>query len=455
MTKNTLVYFGSYSLSVLGNGIASVLFPLLVLARTGDILAAGIVASVTAAVGAVAGVFAGVVVDRVNRRTVSIVSDLLSAGSVAALPLVDAVWGLNLAWFIGLGVIGAFGDMPGMTARESMLPRLVSLSGGKSGALDRLVGTREALTAALIMAGPGIGGALVWLTGVSSAAMLITAGTSLGAALLSLFLSPRAGDISLEGDASLAGVPAGSAGSAGSEEPAKSGTAGGSRVRGVLRELVDGWRFLAGNSLVRAATLLSALSVTVLTALQVAVLPAYFTEENVPGLAGLAMTGIAFGSLLGAGVFAVTAGRVSRRTWFVIGIAGSLLGFLAVGSLASPWFVIAGAAFIGLTNGPFSAVLGVALIEAIPDHLRGKVLGAQNAILLAGPAFAVAPIAAFASGFGLVAAGYGIAIAVAVALLAALFAPALRSLDVADDAGAATMGGEGGSPATLPADPEA
>lgn len=54
-----------------------------------------------------------------------------------------------------------------------------------SGALDRLVGTQEALTAALIVAGPGIGRVPVWLTGVTSAAMLISAGTSLGAAALS------------------------------------------------------------------------------------------------------------------------------------------------------------------------------------------------------------------------------------------------------------------------------
>ncbi|MGX1738720.1 MFS transporter [Corynebacterium flavescens] len=133
----------AYSLSLLGNGVASVLFPLLVLAKTGDILAAGVIASATAAVSAVVGVLAGVVIDRVNRRTVSIVSDILSAASIAALPLVDHLWGLNLTWFIVLGIIGAFGDIPGMTARETMLPRLVELGdGAKAGRLDRLVGIR-------------------------------------------------------------------------------------------------------------------------------------------------------------------------------------------------------------------------------------------------------------------------------------------------------------------------
>ncbi|MFD1200681.1 MFS transporter, partial [Leucobacter albus] len=190
MTRHTLAYFGSYCLSLLGNGIASVLFPLLVLAKTGDVLAAGIVATATTGVGAVIGVFAGVVVDRFNRRTVSIISDTLSALSVAALPVVDAVWGLSLTWFIALGVLGAFGDVPGLTARESMLPRLVAHQRARSGALDRLVGAREALSGVLLIVGPGLGGLIVWLAGVSSAAMWITAGTSLAAALVTLTL-PR------------------------------------------------------------------------------------------------------------------------------------------------------------------------------------------------------------------------------------------------------------------------
>ncbi|WP_152229375.1 MULTISPECIES: MFS transporter [Arthrobacter] len=353
MSRNTLVYLGSYSLSLLGNGIASVLFPLLVLARTGDILAAGILASVTAAVAAAVGVLAGVIVDRVNRRTVSIVSDVLSAGSVAALPVVDAVWGLNLTWFIVLGVIGAFGDMPGMTARETMLPRLVQLDGGKPGALDRLVGVRESLSAALMLAGPGAGGLLVFLLGVSSTTLFITAGTSLAAAALSLALSAQVGAI------------AGATGHGGSPG-----------VRGVVTDLVAGWRFLLGNRLVLGASILTAVFVAVIAGLQ--------------------------------------------------------------GAMGAPWLVIAAAVLIGLTNAPMSAVLGVATIEATPDRMRGRVLGAQNALMLAAPALTAAPIAAIASGYGLTAAGAGIAAAMAVTAVIALIVPAFQSLDTIEttDSGA-------------------
>ncbi|MGO3175396.1 MAG: MFS transporter [Microbacterium gubbeenense] len=408
MSRNTFVYLGSYSLSLLGNGIASVLFPLLVLAKTGDILAAGILASVTAGVAAVVGVLAGVLVDRVNRRTVSIISDVLSAGSVAALPVVDALWGLNLTWFIVLGVIGAFGDMPGMTARETMLPRVALLGGGKPGALDRLVGVRESLSAVLMLIGPGVGGLLVYLLGVSSAALFITAGTSLAAAVLSFAISPRAGEI---------------------ESTVVAGAEHSGGVRRLFADLVAGWRFLLGSRLVLGATIVTAVFIAVLAALQATVLPAYFSREQLPELSGFAVTGIALGSLVGAGVYTAMIGRTSRRAWFVIGIVGSMIGFVALGTLGAPWMVIVAAVLIGLTNAPMSAVLGVATIEATPDRMRGRVLGAQNALMLAAPALTSAPIAAVASGFGLTAAGIGIAVLMAVTGVIALVAPAFRGLD--------------------------
>ncbi|MGO2092490.1 MAG: MFS transporter [Microbacterium gubbeenense] len=408
MSRNTFVYLGSYSLSLLGNGIASVLFPLLVLAKTGDILAAGILASVTAGVAAVVGVLAGVLVDRVNRRTVSIISDVLSAGSVAALPVVDALWGLNLTWFIVLGVIGAFGDMPGMTARETMLPRVALLGGGNPGALDRLVGVRESLSAVLMLIGPGVGGLLVYLLGVSSAALFITAGTSLAAAVLSFAISPRAGEI---------------------ESTVVAGAEHSGGVRRLFADLVAGWRFLLGSRLVLGATIVTGVFIAVLAALQATVLPAYFSREQLPELSGFAVTGIALGSLVGAGVYTAMIGRTSRRAWFVIGIVGSMIGFVALGTLGAPWMVIVAAVLIGLTNAPMSAVLGVATIEATPDRMRGRVLGAQNALMLAAPALTSAPIAAVASGFGLTAAGIGIAVLMAVTGVIALVAPAFRGLD--------------------------
>ncbi|PSK99975.1 MFS transporter [Murinocardiopsis flavida] len=409
MRRSAAVYFASYGLSLLGKGIASVVMPLLVLDRTGDVLAAGVLATAATAASAAMGLVSGLLVDRVDRRTVAVASDLLAALSVAALPVVDAFWGLDLAWFLLLAIAGAVVRVPGMTAQETLLPALARLGPARAGRLDRLVATRETVGSVLLLAGPGLGGLLVGLLGLSPLLMLVTAATSLLAALTTLMLDPRAGLVPRR-DPGPAGAPTGA-------------------VRLALADLAAGWRFLGRTRLVLGATLVTSMLVAVLSALQSTLMPAYFTAEELPELTGLTLSAIAAGSIAGSAVYAASAGRVRRRTWFVIGMAGTLLGFGAVGSMASPWVVLGGAALLGLTYAPASAVLGVLTIEATPDAMRGRVLGAQNTVMLAAPAVSSAPLAAVAAAAGLPAAGAVVAVIAGATAIAALVAPAFRSLD--------------------------
>lgn len=421
--RDVVVYLGSYGLGLLGNTIGGVVLPLLVLARTGDVLAAGLLATTSAAASAVVGVLAGVLVDRFNRRTVSVVATALSALSVAALPVVDALWGLDLGWFLVLGVLGALVDAPGMTAHEVLLPNLVRDQ--PKTALDRLVATREALAGVLVLAGPGIGGLLVWLLGASSALLWITAGTSALAALLTLALDPRAGEVT----------------------PGEVTPGEGSLPRRAGADLVVSWRFMARNRVLLGSTVVSAVFVAVLTALQTTVMPAYFTREELPGLTGLTLSALAAGGIVGSAVYAAAAGRVTRRAWFVVGMVGTALGTGLIGAVISPWAVLGGAALLGAANGPIGAVLGVLAIEVTPDELRGRVIGAQNSLLLAAPALTTAPIAAVAAGAGLEVAGALVAGVLVVTALVALGSPVFRTLDDPvrsggdGDAGAVGRGG--------------
>ncbi len=98
------------------------------LQTTGSLLSTGILAA-TAVPAFVAGLSMGVLVDRVDRRTSSVVADLVSAQSLAALPVVDLAAGLDLGWFNLLGSVGAVGDVPGLTAREALLPAVVRHGG--------------------------------------------------------------------------------------------------------------------------------------------------------------------------------------------------------------------------------------------------------------------------------------------------------------------------------------
>ena len=73
MNHVALAYLGSYGLSVLGNSVAAVVLPLVVL-QTGSALDAGIVAAATAVPAVLAGLFMGGVIDRVHRCSASVVT---------------------------------------------------------------------------------------------------------------------------------------------------------------------------------------------------------------------------------------------------------------------------------------------------------------------------------------------------------------------------------------------
>src|ERR1700755_544230 len=115
-----------------GNGISIVAFPWLVLQRNGSALDASIVAMAGTIPLLVATLIAGASVDYLGRKRVSMISDALSAASVAAVPVLALTLGVhvvNVAVLACLAALGAFFDPAGMTARETMLPEAATRAG--------------------------------------------------------------------------------------------------------------------------------------------------------------------------------------------------------------------------------------------------------------------------------------------------------------------------------------
>lgn len=397
-------YLASYLLSVLGNSIAGVALPLIVLQVTGSVLGAGTVAAATALPAVLAGLLMGVAIDRINRRTSSVITDLISAAAVAALPLIDLATGLTLGWFILFGVIGSLGDVPGMTAREALLPAIVRH--GRIGA-ERLIGIREALGAIALVLGPAAAGTLMVLFD-GSTVLWVTAATSLAAALITLLIPHRVGAVTI-GD----GVPA-------------------RQAAGTWNQLREGWRVLFGSGFLLVTTALSVVSVIVLAALQGLLLPVYFSLEQQPGMLGFVLTALAVGMLVGSGIYAVAGARGRRRGWFLAGLVGTTIGFGLVGSLASVWLVFAGAFVVGLSSGLFGSLMGVLMIERIPEQMRGRILGTQNAIMTAAPALGIIVAAVITEYAGVRWAAAALAAVWLVALVLGLAARSLRTLEAGE-----------------------
>lgn len=408
MKHVAVIYLTSYAVSLLGNSIAAIALPLIVLATTGDILGAGVLALATGVPSVLGGLFGGVLIDRINRRTASFVSDLISALAIGALPIIDIAFGLNLGWFILLGALGALGDIPGMTAREAMLPAIVRASGIQA---ERLMGIREAIAPLMLLVGPGVAGTLMFLLD-GSTVLWITAATSMLAAFTTL-LMPRVVGAIIDSD----GKPV---------QVSRS-------LRTVGDELRVGLRFLFFESPFILGVLIINLALTaVITGLQSLVLPAHFTAIGEPGMAGYVLSAIGLGTLIGAGVYAFLGTRGKRRTWFVAGMVGTVLGFAAIALLPATPLILVGGVVAGMSMGPVGALLGVLLIERIPENLRGRVMGSQNSFLSMAPPLAVFGAAVIANGLGLPVAGLVLLGIWVVCVAVTIFSPAFRNLEKLD-----------------------
>ncbi len=286
-----------------------------------------------------------------NRRTCSIISDLVSAAAVVAIPLVDLATGLTISWLVALAILGSFGDVPGMTARQVMVP-VVARDAGVP--LERLIGLRQSMTSAALVIGPAAADTLLTLFN-GSTVLFVTAATSSAAALVTVTLPPRLGQVE----------------SAAANHDSLLGklTAGAAALRGS--------RFL-----ISTVTLTVGLAVA-LGGLQGLVLPLYFSELSRPDLLGFVLTALAVGMLVGTTVFAAVSARMSRRRWLVGALSGTTTGFLLLATLAGPGWVFAGAALFGIGNSVLGAELGVLQAQRIPDRIRGRgrVLSLQNACL--------------------------------------------------------------------------
>ena len=422
-------YLASYGTSLLGNSIAAIALPLLVLFTTGSPLGAGVVAMAAAVPAAVAGLLMGSLADRFDRRAVAILADVISALALLVLPIVHLTAGLELGWFIAAAVLNSFGDVPGITAREAMLPAIARSA--RVGA-SRLIGVRESMSGVALLIGPAIAGILV--AALQPVTVLwFTAGLAALAALLTLVI-PRSATAAVAA-ADGAGEPRGEVESRADDADARTtasderdGRADGPASAPALTSIFAGLVVILRAPLLRGLVLLQLVLAVVLAATQGMVVPVHFAFRGEPGLVGFVLSALAAGLLVGGGCFAVLGQRIPHRRWFLAGLVLVATGVVLIAVLGPTWSVFLGAAVIGLGGGCLNAVTGLAFIENVLDAQRGRVLGAQNALMTLVPAGGIGLASVLIELGGLPLATAVLAGLWILAALAALLSPRLRRL---------------------------
>lgn len=398
-------YLLADALSLLGNAVAAVALPWLVLVRTGDAAAAGVIAAATAVPMLLAAVVGGLMIDRFGRRRVSVAADLASAVCVAAIPLVDSATGLTIGAFIALAVAGALFDVPGMTAREALAPDVATAA---KIALERLAGLREGTGGVVLIVGPAVAGGLLVVLDPTTL-LWATAACSALAAGTTATLPRTVG-------ASVATV------------------GGGPRV--AQADLAAGLAVLRNDRVLGTLTLISVAAVGVLVPLQGLVLPVHLVAEDAPGRLGLVITFLALGGIAGAGLYAAVGSRCRRRHVFVVAELVLAAGVLGLALLPPTPLLLASAGLAGLGSGPLPALLLVLVNERIPEAVLGRVLGLQNAVVLAAAPVGLLGAGLLVESIGLRPTGMLMAGAWLALVVATLLAPALRVLEPEEVSGA-------------------
>jgi len=388
---------GATLLSGTGNGVAFVALPWLVLERTGSAAAAGLIAAATALPLAVSGLVSGTIVDLVGRRRVSLVSDALSAGSVLAIPLLDATAGLSLPALIALAVAGAAFDPAGITAREAMLPAAARAARVP---LERVNGTHESIWGVAYLVGPGIGGLLIAVVGAIGALWVTAVGFVLSIVLIAC--------LRLEG--------------AGAPDHVQ-------RPRGVWHGTAEGLGFVWRDAPLRAVALLSLALVGAYLPIEGVLLPVHFQAQGAPERMGLLIAAMSAGGIAGALAYSAWGGRVAKRPVLVGALVATALAVLGLALLPPYPLMVALGGLVGLCYGPVAPIVSTALQQRTPEHLRGRAVG-----VLASSEYAAGPIGYLAAGplvewLGLRTAFLLIALTVLAVALCAIPLRALRRLD--------------------------
>lgn len=382
--------------SLLGTSMTTVALPWFVLQSTGSAGKTGLVAAAAMLPAVAAGIFGGTLVDRLGYRRISIASDLISGLSIAMIPLLYQTVGLVFWQLLALVFVGAVLDIPGLTARRSLLPELASAANWR---LERANSLFESSQHAALLIGPPIAGLLISWRGPIDVLWLDAASFAVSGVLVAALVSVPIAVTAVES-------------------------------KGYLRDLVAGLQFLRQHrlllSLALTVTVGNLLSAPVFAVLLPVYADAAFGRATPLGLMFAAMGA---GSLAGALAYGAIGHRFSRRWLWLISflLAPADLWLLAL----SPPLPVLLVGFLvgGVVSGSTNPLLVTIRHERIPPAMRGRVFGTFSSIAMAAQPFGV-----FLGGIMVDRVGFQptlVALAVAAQLLgvALFFLPVLRTMD--------------------------
>ncbi|MGC4106303.1 MAG: MFS transporter [Thermomicrobiales bacterium] len=406
-------FLAGNTISLMGNTLTLVALPWFVLDVTGSAGQTGLVGMAFALPALLAGLLGGVIIDRIGGRRMSVIADLVSGVSVAAIPILYHTVGLPFWLLLVLVFLGAMLDIPGLTARRTMLPGLSERSGLRPEAMNSAY---EMSDGAAVIVGPILAGFLIaWIDAAN--VLLIDAATFAVSAVLVGVFTP---DLPVVEDAG-----------------AHANAPSGGRVREALASIQAGLRFIVEDRLLLALAVVLVFVNFFNGAVFNVVLPVLVRDryEDATQL-GFLLGAFGIGSLIGAALFGMLGADLRRLRWAIW-----MVGIVAVAGLrwalvpSLPAVMLAGCMLVvGLLSGPINPLLMTVRFERIPVGLRGRVFASFAALASIADPLGMVSTGGAIQRFGLDRTLLVIAVLFSALVACIPFVPVLRTMNRSDNA---------------------
>ncbi|AUH42877.1 MFS transporter [Streptomyces sp. CMB-StM0423] len=348
--RNTAVLVGFTAVTNLADGVVKMALPLLAVRVGGSPAQVTGVALAISLPWLLVALHAGVLVDRVDRRRLLWIVNVLRLLAMVPLLAAAASGDLSIALLAAAGAAIGVADVVASTAATALVPAAVPAA-GRDKANAWMAGAETVFSE---FAGPFVGGLLIalgagWALGATWAAYAAAA-----LVLLLLVGRFRAGAVAYEN---------------GGEAPATT----------VNGQIAEGLRYLWQHRLLRSLSLI----LTVLSGTWgawLALIPLYATRDMglTPGEYGVLLSALGIGGLLGA-VTVTWLNRVLGRRRVMLADLFGTAAMAAVPALTADARAVAAAAFLGGLGGTLWTVNSRTVIQrAVPDAMLGRFSSANR-----------------------------------------------------------------------------
>lgn len=341
------------TISQIGDGLTSLAILIMINQLTGSTAALATMMIAIALPQLVFGLLAGVYVDRWNRKTIMIVSDVIRGLLVLGFIIVRHPQDIWIFYVLGFlqAAIGTFFD----PAKSALIPNIVEPE-----ALLAANGLSQTTRVMTGVVGSVLAGILVGATHSAWSAFSLDALSFFVSALFISRILIQKSDVSIVGNA---------------------GATSQAGLRDVLKELAEGLRYLLGKRMLVGVVVTVAVTMLGIGAVNVLIVPYLLNTLHVPTTwLGMIDAAQVAGMILGAANVTLLAKRLKSTSIIVVSTMALGLFVGLFGRAGNIWLALAALFFVGLSIAPLQAAIATVLQSTIPDEKRGRANSTMNTV---------------------------------------------------------------------------